>query len=204
MDFRGTAIICSARASGETTVSVRMLTEEHGLVQAYIAGGRGRHLRPVLMRGNVVQAEVRQGHGNAYARVEPEVSRGAWLGEPLPIAAINWATALTAASLPERHAYPPLFQALGGLLDAFCYAPSARGWMPGLLMYEALLLREIGYGAGEAAVGENDDWAAVLAAFDRGRAALNARVMDDWWLAEPRGSVIGARDLLRQRLARIA
>jgi hypothetical protein len=32
--------------------------------------------------------------------------------------------ALTAASLPERHAYPDLFAALSGLLDAICAAPS--------------------------------------------------------------------------------
>ena len=32
------------------------------------------------------------------------------------------------------------------LLDAIAIAPSARGWLPGMIGYEALLLRELGYG----------------------------------------------------------
>ena len=37
--------------------------------------------------------------------------------EPLPAAAIEWATVLTATALPEGQPYPPLYQALDGLLD---------------------------------------------------------------------------------------
>ena len=44
----------------------------------------------------------------------------------LPAAAIAWVTALTASVLPERNAYPALYDALGGLLDAICSAQAAR------------------------------------------------------------------------------
>ncbi|HBR83288.1 MAG TPA: DNA recombination protein RecO, partial [Erythrobacter sp.] len=30
-----------------------------GMVAAYVAGGRGRQLRPVVIPGNIVQAEIR-------------------------------------------------------------------------------------------------------------------------------------------------
>ncbi|MFX6254467.1 DNA repair protein RecO C-terminal domain-containing protein, partial [Acinetobacter baumannii] len=74
-------------------------------------------------------------------------SRAPFLAEPLPAAAIGWATVLTASALPERQPFPALYAALGALLDAVCHAPSARGWLPALVSYEVLLLRELGYGA---------------------------------------------------------
>ena len=34
------------------------MTPEHGLQAAYVRGARGRRMRPVLMAGNVVQAQL--------------------------------------------------------------------------------------------------------------------------------------------------
>ncbi|HMO68618.1 MAG TPA: recombination protein O N-terminal domain-containing protein [Novosphingobium sp.] len=199
MQLRARAIVCAARPQGETAVVARLLTEHHGLIAAYVAGGRGRTLRPVLVPGNLVQADLHSRSDTMlpFATLELVASRGPWLGEPLCAAAIDWATALTATALPERHAYPPLFAALSALLDALCHAPSARGWVPGLLAYEALVLRELGYGD-RLARPAGDDWGAIMAAFDRSGAAL-AR----WVLAERRERAMAARDRLRQRLERI-
>jgi DNA repair protein RecO (recombination protein O) len=83
------------------------------------------------------------------------------------------------------------------LLDAICHAPSARGWVPALLAYEMLLLRELGYGETSARP-DPADWAATLAAFDRLGAAL-----ERYPLADRRRDVMGARTMLRERLARI-
>jgi DNA repair protein RecO (recombination protein O) len=81
-----------------------------------------------------------------------------------------------------------------------CLAPSARGWVPGLLSYEALLLRELGYGdhRSSAAQAGAPDWPEMLAGFDRMGAALGR-----YPLADQRGDVMAARLLLRERLARI-
>ena len=98
--------------------------------------------------------------------------------------------------MPERQAYPPLYQALVGLLDAVCHAPSARGWLPGLITFEALLLRELGYGAVERP--SDPDWNVQLAAFDK-LGPLVAR----YPLAERRSDVMAARAMLRERLGRI-
>ncbi|MBW8785141.1 MAG: recombination protein O N-terminal domain-containing protein [Novosphingobium sp.] len=200
MHIRAPAIVCAARPHGETAAVVRLLTADHGLVAGYVAGGRGRHLRPVLIPGNLVDAELRARSDAQlpFARLELIESRGPWLGEPLAAAAIGWATALTAAALPERQPYPPLHAALGGLLTAICEAGSARGWAGALVAYETLLLRELGYGGGEAppAFETLND---TLAAFDRLGDAL-AR----YPLADRRGDVMAARARLRERLGRIA
>ena len=202
MHLRDPAIVCAARPHGEAGVIARLLTAGQGLVAGYVAGGRGRELRPVLIPGNRVDVELRARPGAQLPglRIELVESRGPWLGEPLPAAAIGWVTALTAVALPERHAYPALHGALTGLLDAVCHAPSARGWVPGLLAYEALLLRELGYGEPpwrEALAGD-DSWVGLLALVDRMGKAL-AR----YPLADRRGDVMGARALLRERLGRI-
>ena len=91
MDLRTPAIVCAARAHGETGVILRVLSEDHGLVASYVAGGRGRTLRPVLLPGNLVEAELRARPGSQLpsARVELVASRGPWLTEPLPAAAIT-------------------------------------------------------------------------------------------------------------------
>ncbi|HSQ95673.1 MAG TPA: DNA repair protein RecO C-terminal domain-containing protein, partial [Croceibacterium sp.] len=123
-------------------------------------------------------------------------SRGPWLGEPLPAAAIGWVCALTATSLPERHPYPSLWQALSGLLSAICHAPSARGWAGALVDYEALLLRELGYGGLRPRAEALPD---VLSEMDQ-----LAGPLDHYLLADRRGDVMAARARLRELLGRMA
>lgn len=193
------AIVCALRLHGETGAIVRVLTEAQGMAAGYVSGARGRNLRPVLIPGNRVAAElsVRSESQLPSLRMELVESRGPWLGEPLASAAIAWATSLTAAALPERHPYPALFDALGALLDAICHAPSARGWAAALVGYEALLLRELGY---EVPVRrpDPDDFPALLDALDR----LAPRIAR-YPLADRRSDVMGARAVLRDRLGKI-
>jgi len=198
MDLRTPAIVCAARTHGETGVILRVLSEDYGLIASYVAGGRGRTQRPVLLPGNLVAAELRARPGSQLpsARVELVASRGPWLTEPLPAAAITWATTLAAAALPEQQPYPALYQALVALLDAICHAPSARGWLPGMTAFEALLLRELGYGEVERSF--DPDWNAQLASFDK-LGPLVAR----YPLADRRSDVMAARAMLRERLGRI-
>ncbi|WEK47457.1 MAG: recombination protein O N-terminal domain-containing protein [Candidatus Andeanibacterium colombiense] len=198
MNLRAPAILCSARPHGETAVIARLLTEDYGLVAGYVAGGRGRQLRPVVIPGNLVEAELRSKSDSQlpFARLELLESRGPWLGEPLPAAAIEWACALTSIALPERQTYPTLYQALKALLDAICHAPSARGWAGAMVSYEALVLRELGYGGGGRPKGP--ELGDALAAFD----ALSVP-LERYLLADRRGDVMGARAILRDRLGRM-
>lgn len=199
MHLRAPAILCAVRAHGETGAVVRLLTADHGLLAAYCAGARGRRLRPVVIPGNLLDCEIsaRSASQLPFARVELVESRGPWLGEPLASAGIAWACALTATALPEGHPYPALNEALGGLLDAICHAPSAQGWSRALAAYETLLLRELGYGGRAGDPG--DDWSAILASLHRLGIALDTRL-----LADRRGDVMAARSILIERLKRIA
>ena len=199
MHLRAPAIVLAARQHGETAVVARLLTEEAGVVAGYVAGGRGRRLRPVVIPGNLVEVDLRARSDSQLpvAKLELVESRGPWLGEPLPAAAIGWACALTATVLPERQAYPSLWSALGGLLSAICHARSARGWARALVGYETLLLREMGYGG--SAPDPADDFAASLVAMDKLAAPL-----DHYLLADRRGDVMAARQRLRELLGRMA
>jgi DNA repair protein RecO (recombination protein O) len=198
MTSRAPALLLAARPQGETGAMARLLTPEGGLVAAYVAGGRGRQMRAVMVPGNRVVAEFtyRPGSQLPFARLELEHSRAALITEPLPAAAMQWACALTATALPERQPYPSLHAALDALLDAIAIAPSARGWVSGLIGYEALLLSELGYG-GEAPP-PAPDFPAQLA-----QLAVLERLIAHYLLAGRKGDVMGARKLLTERLARM-
>ncbi len=198
MHVRAPAILLAARQHGETAIIARLLTEEFGLVAGYVPGGRGRRLRPVVIPGNLVdlQLSARSDSQLPFASLELVESRGPWLGEPLPAAAFGWICALTATALPERQPYPSLYAGLGGLLDAICHAPSARGWAGALAAYETLLLRELGYGGGAPA--QPADFPATLAELDR-----LSPLLDRYLLADRRGDVMAARSRLRELLERM-
>lgn len=206
MHVRLPAILVAARQQGETAVVARFLTQDHGIVAGYVAGARGRRLRPVLIPGNTVDLELdaRAQSQLPFARAELVTSRGPWLGEPLVAAAIAWSAALTATALPERQPFPSLYHALGAVLQAICNAPSARAWVGALVGYETLLLRELGYGqaradrAGVAAIRPQGDLAQVLAVMD-----TLAGPLDRYLLADRRGDVMAARTRLRDLLGRI-
>jgi DNA repair protein RecO (recombination protein O) len=127
---------------------VRSLSEDHGLIAGFVQGAHSRTLRPVLIAGNLVQGVWRARTVGQLASLSIELlrSRAHLLGEPLAIAGIDWATAVTAATLPESHPYPRIFLALDGLLSAIEHAPAARDWAGAMARYEELLLSELGYG----------------------------------------------------------
>lgn len=173
------AIVCALLSHGEHGAVVRLMTPEHGLQPAYVRGARGRRMRPVLIPGNLVQARFSSRTDSQLAQAEVELahSRGPLLGEPLPAAAIEWVTALTATALPEAQSYPRLYQALDGLLSAVEAAPSASGWGAALVRYELLLLAELGFGLDLQScvvTGGNDALVAVSPKSGRAVSAIEA------------------------------
>lgn len=166
MHLRAPAIIVAIRPHGESGAIVRALTAEAGLLAGYVRGGRSRQHRPVLQPGNVILGDWRARTEDQLPALVAELvhSRAPLFREPLPAAAIDWATALTAAALPEGQPYPPLHSALEGLLDAIEAAPAARGWAVAMVRYELLLLALLGFGLDLeqcAATGATEDLAFV-------------------------------------------
>lgn len=162
MQLRAEALILSVRAHGEHGAIVRALTRAAGVQPGYVRGGRSRRLKPVLQPANAVQGEWRARTEEQLPGLTVELihSRAPLFAEALPAAALDWATALTAAALPEHQPYPALFDALEAVLAAVEAAPAARGWAVALVRYELLLLAELGFGLDLtqcAATGTEDD-----------------------------------------------
>lgn len=191
------AIVCALLSHGEHGAVVRLLTPDHGLQAAYVRGARGRRMRPVLIPGNLVQARLsaRSDVQLAQAEIELSHSRGPLLGEPLPAAAIEWATALTATALPEAQPFPRLYQALDGLLSAIEAAPAASGWGAALVRYELLLLAELGFGLDLdrcAVTGASDALVAVSPKSGQAVSAAEAEPYKDKLLPLPRFMLDGS------------
>ncbi|MEO8176691.1 MAG: DNA repair protein RecO [Sphingomicrobium sp.] len=179
MRIEAPAIMLSLRAHGEHGAVVRLMTEEHGLQAGYVRGARGRRMRPILIAGNLVAIALsaRTDSQLPQATIELTHSRAPLMAEPLPAAAIEWATALTATVLPEAQFYPRIYSALDALLDAIEAAPAASGWGAGLVRYELLLLAELGFGLDLdqcAVTGSNDDLVAVSPRSGRAISAAQA------------------------------
>lgn len=184
------AIVCALRNHAEHGAVVRLMTPRDGLQAAYVRGARGRRMRPVLVPGNLVEARLRSRTEEQlpHADVELHHSRAPLLTEPLPAAAIEWVTALTATALPEAQPYPRLYDALDALLALIEAAPSALGWAPLQVRYELLLLAELGFGLDLetcAVSGSNDDLVAVSPRSGRAVSAAEAEPYAGKLLALP-------------------
>ncbi len=194
MHIISTAIICAVRPHGEAGAIVRAFTAEHGLLAGYVQGAKGRHLRPVLIPGNEIKGDWRArilGQLPSLVAEQPH-SRAHLLGEPLAVSAIDWVTALTAATLAEGLPYPRLHSALDGVLSAVELAPAARHWAGAVARYEELLLSELGY-SDELP----KDIDAPVAMMAKNRARLVEHVLGD-----RRADVMAARQRLVDRLKR--
>ena len=193
------AIIVAVRPHGEHGAVVRALTPAEGLRPGYVRGGRSRRLRPVLVPGNLVQADFRARTEEQLPHLSVELihSRAFLLSEPLAAAAIDWATALTAAALSEAQPYPALFQGLDGLLAAVEAAPSARGWALALVRFELLLLAQLGFGL------EEEEMAAIPRTIRAAMRVTGAHLADHV-LTERRQEILASRERLVERLGRMA
>jgi DNA repair protein RecO (recombination protein O) len=194
------AIICAVRHHAEHGAIVRVMTSEYGLMAGYVRGARSRTMRPVLVASNQVFCTFRARIVDQLPSlaVELEHSRGPLIAEPLPAAALDWATALTAATLPENHSYPPLYAGLEGVLAAIEAAPAARGWALALHAYEELLLSNLGYGGhGRRVIAPDADWPLIIQSFVKGREPLAKHLFEG-----RKSEILAARDRLVDRLKR--
>ncbi|MEG3150724.1 DNA repair protein RecO [Sphingomonas sp. ZT3P38] len=205
MHLRAEALVLAIRQHGEHGAIVRALTAEHGLQAGYVRGGRSRRIRPILQPANLVLGEWRARTEDQLAGLTVELihSRAPLFAEPLPAAALEWVTALTATALPEGQPYPRLHAALTGVIGAIEAAPAARGWALALARYELLLLAELGYGIEPDRLpeilrtGGEADWADILAALRLTGEALEADILTD-----RRAETLAARARLIDRLKR--
>jgi DNA repair protein RecO (recombination protein O) len=156
-------------------------------------------MRPIVIPSNIVDAtwKFRGGAQLASLSVELIESRAPLMVEPLAAAALDWVTALAAATLPEAHPYPQIYLALDGVLAAIAAAPAARGWSGALARYEQLLLETLGYAEGQGLAEMPSGWDQTLPLL-----AANGSRIERHLLGGRRVDVMAARGRLMDRLKR--
>ena len=145
MQWTDEAIILSARRHGEANLVLSLLTREHGRHPGLVRGGAGSRRRGEMQPGNRVEATWRARlaqHLGAY-QIEPLVASGArLLDDARALVGLQATCAVLEATLPEREAHPPLFEAMGALLAAMEHSAV---WPAVLVRFELGLLGELGF-----------------------------------------------------------
>ena len=146
MEFEDDAFVLSARAFGETGAIAELLTARHGKQAAHVAGGASRKIKPFLQAGSRVavryRSRVSEQLGSAV--LEP-VGEGpaALFDDPLALAGLASAAAVTAGALPEREPHPGAFLAFEALSQVLAHPEI---WPAVYVRFEAGLLQDLGFG----------------------------------------------------------
>lgn len=142
------ALVVGLAPHGEHAVVARFLSADQGLVAAYVQGGRGRKLRPVLQIGNRVALDLlTKSPGQlAFATVHPLGTNMAMLHGPAAMAMVDYLASLAAACLNEGEAQPRLFPLFDALFGAAAVGALPMNVGPALVRLELALLAELGLG----------------------------------------------------------
>ena len=188
MDWHDQGFILSSRKHGETSAIVDVFTRHNGRHSGLVRGGVGRKMRPVLQAGNLVDLEWRarlEGHLGYYT-LEAIDSRAAELmDDRLSLAGLNALTAMCRECLPEREAFPELWDVFAIVVDNF---DKPDIWPALYIRWEAGLLSALGYGldlTSCAATGQNDGLTHVSPRSGRAVSASAAEPYLDKLLALP-------------------
>lgn len=146
MEWADAGFVVAARRHGESGLIVELLTREHGRHLGLVRGGQSPRRRSVLQPGNLVAATWRGRLSEHLGTIACELLRAhaaRFLDDPDRLAALASATALLAASLPEREPHADVFAAFAHLLDDL---NSAADWPALYVGWECGLLAALGFG----------------------------------------------------------
>jgi DNA repair protein RecO (recombination protein O) len=145
MEWTDSAIVLSARPHGESGAILDVLTRDHGRHAGLVRGSKNRAL---LQAGNglMVHWRARLPEQLGSFTLELAQARAGALMESRPaLQGLNAFTAMAGGALPERMAYPFLFDAAEILLGAMMDQDFAH-WGPLYVRWEAGLLEALGFG----------------------------------------------------------
>jgi DNA repair protein RecO (recombination protein O) len=193
MDWSDSAIVLSARAHGETSAVLQVLSRAQGR-HAGLVRGRARQAAG-LQPGTEVEAHWRARLADHLGVFTLEVRRhhaACWLDDPPRLAALTSACALVETSLPERAPHPGVHDGLAELLAGL----GETGWPLAYVRWELSLLAELGYGLDLsrcAATGGLDDLCYVSPKSGRAVSAAAGAPWRDRLLALP-GFLVGGAE----------
>ena len=146
MEWSDEAIILSARAYGETSLILQLLTRAHGRHAGLVRGARRARGRGVYETGNRVTADWQARLADHLGTLRCELLHGYaadLIDDPARLACLAAAASVAEAALPEREAAPVAFAGLAALLDALS---GDRLWREAYVAWELALLAELGFG----------------------------------------------------------
>lgn len=173
MEWRDVGFVLRARRHGEAALIAELLTREHGRHAGLVRGGQSPRRRALLQPGNEVAATWRgrlSEHLGTFECELVEAHAAHLLDDPDRLAALNAATALLVAALPEREPQPEVHASFTVLVAALtgpddrARRDSAPGWAATYVLWECRLLAALGFGLDLgrcAATGSNEDLAYV-------------------------------------------
>ncbi|MEO8714820.1 MAG: DNA repair protein RecO [Acetobacteraceae bacterium] len=146
MDWDAPAIVLDARPYGEGDALASVLTEAHGVHRGLARGGGARGRTSLWLAGNLAQvrwvARLADQLGSFTAElVHPTAALA--MDDPLALATLAAACAVSVGALPEREAHPRTFQ---GLLRLIAGLSQGTPMIAELVRWEATLLADLGYG----------------------------------------------------------
>lgn len=167
MEWTDEGFVLAARAHGEGSAVVQLLTREHGRHAGLLHGGQSGRNRAHAQPGNQVEAYWRARlpeHLGTY-RLEPLRHHAAAVFEDADrLGALTAACAVAEIALPEREEHRPVFEGFGILVEAITADESSGIWPAVFVRWEIGLLAALGFGLDLdscAATGSNDQLAYV-------------------------------------------
>ncbi len=146
MEWTDTGFVVAVRRHGENALIAELLTREHGRHLGLVRGGQSPKARAILQPGNEVAATWRGRLSEHLGTIVCELTRAhaaRFIDDPDRLAGLAAATALIAATLPEREPHADVFAAFAGLLAAL---DSALDWPAHYVGWECSLLAALGFG----------------------------------------------------------
>ncbi len=143
MEWQDEGVILHTQTLGERKQIVSLFTQSHGRCVG-VFGGNSK-TKAWLQCGGKMKARwgARLENHIGYWTFEPLSTKTAFLlDEPGPLAALVSATALCQVALPERNAYPHLFEKFETFLEDL----RSPHWATSYVFFELALLEELGYG----------------------------------------------------------
>ncbi len=146
MEWTEPGILLTCKPYGETAAIAHIMARENGRYAGLVYGATSRRIAPILQSGNQFKVKWRaKSEDNlGWFNLELETSRSvaAWT-DRLALAGLTSVCALLDLLVPERMAYPELYDATIELLDAIM---QDRAWPTRYGLWEKQLVTTIGFG----------------------------------------------------------
>jgi DNA repair protein RecO (recombination protein O) len=175
MEWDAPAIVLDARPFGEGDAIATVMTEEHGLHRGLARGGGSRAQAGLWQPGNLVQvrwvARLSDQLGSFSAEM---IHAGAAfvIDDPLALAMLSAVCAVAEGALPEREPHSRVFH---GLVHLVARLPLGATMLSDLILWETVLLADLGYGLDLASCAVTGDTAGLAYVSPRtGRAVTDA------------------------------